>query len=129
MDLIKDRRVAALVATLLVVAAAIVAARMTGASPAASPLAKYAFGDNMPSQGVENGGQGGESAELLAAAQQFAEARTAPSGIVNPGAYSAALGQLSSLPTVGGSWTDITKVPYDADDPNYRDYFSNSSGG
>ena len=80
------------------------------------------------SQGAETG-SGGESNDYLTLQQQFAEARTAPDGIVNPGAYSTALGQLTGLTPVGGSWTDITKVPYDADHPAYRDYFSNSGGG
>src|SRR5262245_26509011 len=81
------------------------------------------------SQGTENGGSGGESAEMLRAMTEFAEARTGPSGIVNPGAYSAAVGQLNGLSTVGGAWSDVTAVKYDADDPDYRDYYSNSSGG
>ncbi len=81
------------------------------------------------SQGEASGaGAGGEAAEARTAMEQFAEARTAP-GIVAPGAYSAAFASLSGLGTVGGAWTDVTQVPYDADDPNYRDYWSNSSGG
>lgn len=83
----------------------------------------------MSSQGTENGGSGGESEEILRAMTEFAQARTAPSGIVNPGAYSAAYSQLTGLSTVGGAWKDITAVKYDADDPDYRDYYSNSSGG
>ena len=75
------------------------------------------------------GGAGGEAFEALTASQQFNEARTAPSGIVAPGAYSSALSQLDALSTVGGTWSDVTRVPYDADDPDYRDYYSNSSGG
>ena len=80
------------------------------------------------SQGIENGGAGGESAEALTAAEQFAQARTAP-GIVAPGAYSAAFSQLTGLPVAGGSWNEVTRTPYDADDPDYRDFYSNSSGG
>jgi hypothetical protein len=80
------------------------------------------------SQGEIGGGAGAESQEARTAMEQFAAARTAP-GIVAPGAYSAALGQLSSLGTVGGAWSDVTRVPYDADDPSYRSYWSNSSGG
>ena len=71
---------------------------------------------------------GGESAEMLTQMQQYAQARTAP-GIVNPGAYTAAFGQLTALATSGGAWDEITDVQYDADDPNFRDYYSNSSGG
>jgi hypothetical protein len=82
------------------------------------------------SQGTANGGQGGESAELLAAMQQFDNARTSPGDAVAPGGYSAAYGNLQSLATTGGSWSELTRpLPYDADDPDYRDYFSNSSGG
>jgi photosystem II stability/assembly factor-like uncharacterized protein len=81
------------------------------------------------SQGVENGGSGGEAFEALTAASQWAQARTAPSGLVNPGAYGAAFADLRALPSVGGSWQDVTALPYNADDPAYRDYYSNSSGG
>ncbi len=80
------------------------------------------------SQGVANGGAGGEAAELQTAMEQFAQARTAP-GIVNAGAYSDAYGHLTGLTATGGSWDEVTNVPYNADDPNYRDYYSNSSGG
>ena len=81
------------------------------------------------SQGVANGGSGGEAFESLTASTQFHEARTAPSGIVAPGAYSGAFTQLTGLATAGGAWSDVTATPYDSDDPSYRDYFSNSSGG
>jgi sugar lactone lactonase YvrE len=30
---------------------------------------------------------------------------------------------------MGGAWSEVTRVPYDADDPDYRDWYSNSSGG
>ena len=80
------------------------------------------------SQGVANGGAGGEAAELQTAMEQFAEARTAP-GIVNAGAYSSAFNHLTGLDATAGTWDEVTNVPYDADDPNYRDYYSNSSGG
>ena len=79
-------------------------------------------------QGTVDGGAGGESAEALTAAQQWAQARTAP-GIVAPGAYSAAYAALVGLPSVGGAWDEVTDVPYDAEDPDYRDYYSNSGGG
>jgi len=75
------------------------------------------------------GNPGDESSEAQTAADQYAEARTAP-GLVNPGAYSDAFANLQSLPTSGGSWAEVTNQPYDSDDPNYRDpYYSNSSGG
>ena len=75
------------------------------------------------------GNPGDESSEAKTAAEQYAQARTAP-GLVNPGAYSTAFASLLGLPTVGGGWTEVTNQPYDSDDPRYRDpYFSNSSGG
>ena len=104
----------------------------TGTENDADAEAKLPFGPREfleSSQGDASGqGAGGEAAEARTAMEQFAEARTAP-GIVAPGAYSAAFDTLSGLTTAGGDWTDVTKVPYDADDPNYRDYWSNSSGG
>jgi hypothetical protein len=81
------------------------------------------------SQGIENGGAGGEAFESATASAQFAEARTAPSGIVNPGAYGAALGQLNGLDSIGSGWTDVTLRKYDADSLYYRDFYSNSGGG
>jgi len=76
-----------------------------------------------------NGANGGESFEAKVLAEQFAQARTAPGG-VNPGAYAAAVASLQGPNVgVGGSWAPVTNVPYDADDPAFRDYYSNSSGG
>lgn len=69
-----------------------------------------------------------ESKEASTLAGQYAEARTAP-GVVSSGAYTAAYQQIQQLPVTGGSWSDVTRVPYDSDDPRYRDYYSNSSGG
>src|SRR5881394_429732 len=72
---------------------------------------------------------GDETVEAATAAEQFAQARTAP-GIVAPGAYGAAFASLSALPIAGRSWSEVTKRPYNSDDPRYRDQsFSNSSGG
>jgi hypothetical protein len=69
-----------------------------------------------------------EAFEASTIAEQFAQARTAP-GIVAPGAYGSAYAQFTAMATAGGSWNEVTKLPYDADDPRYRDYSSNSSGG
>jgi hypothetical protein len=54
------------------------------------------------------GEAGDETAEALTAAEQFAQARTAP-GLVLPGAYSAAFASLSALPVVGRTWAEVTK--------------------
>jgi hypothetical protein len=71
---------------------------------------------------------GGEAQEEAEQADQYAEARTSP-GIVAPGAYGAAYDELVNLPHTKGSWSDLTRLPYDSDDPRYRDINSNSSGG
>ena len=75
------------------------------------------------------GQPGDETVEALNAAAEYAQARTAP-GLVLPGAYGAAFTALTTLPTVNGTWAEVTNRPYDADDPRFRDpFFSNSSGG
>ena len=71
---------------------------------------------------------GGEAQEEAEQADQYAEARTSP-GIVAPGAYGAAYDALVDLPHTPGGWSDLTRLPYDSDDPRYRDINSNSSGG
>jgi photosystem II stability/assembly factor-like uncharacterized protein len=73
------------------------------------------------------GNAGDESAEAKIRDQQFAEARTAP-GIVLPGAYTSAFASLSALTVTGGSWSETTNRPYNADDPRYRDPFASNSG-
>jgi hypothetical protein len=70
-----------------------------------------------------------ESKEAFTIADEFEQARTAPGGIVAPGAYSAAFAQLTAMQHTAGAWRDVTRVPYNADDPRYRDWYSNSSGG
>ena len=126
---VRNRATWAIFAVLLLVGAAVVAARMTGGDRVSATGDKFAARNfEESSQGVENGGSGGEAAEALTASQQWADARTAP-GIVAPGAYGAAFNALTALPQTAGSWTDVTRVKYDADDINYRDYYSNSSGG
>jgi hypothetical protein len=76
----------------------------------------------------ESGEAGEEAFEASTAAGQFAEARVAP-GVVAPGAYGAAFTQLTGMSASAGRWSEVTGVPYDSDDPRYRDYASNSSGG
>jgi hypothetical protein len=114
---------AALVALLIV--AAVVAAVGRG-DQAATKQSRVAL-KQKPGQGLSEK-VGDESAELLAAQQQWDNSRTQGS-IVAPGAYSDAFGSLQGLPVAGTSWNEVTRVPYDADDPDYRDYYSNSSGG
>jgi hypothetical protein len=71
-----------------------------------------------------------ESSELMSRFGEMDAQRTAPTGLVAPGAYSAAYAQLSGLPAAPGSWSEITRTPYNSDAPQYRDPgASNSSGG
>src|SRR5262245_38804001 len=68
--------------------------------------------------------------EVLEAADQYAEARTAPADVVDPGAFSAAYLEAKNLPVVGGPWTELTTQNYDSDAHGYRDpVWSNSGGG
>ncbi|MEV6930189.1 glycosyl hydrolase [Dactylosporangium sp. NPDC051485] len=106
-----------------------------GAAPPGSPRPVHA-GDRAATahrHGVVHGfapGDGDEegTSDIMEQADQWNEARSAP-GIVAPGAYSAAWAQLQSLPRTGGRWLDETGLPYNSDDPRYRDINSNSSGG
>ncbi len=72
----------------------------------------------------EEGGQ-----DIMEQSDQYDEARTAPGVAIAPGAYSSAWAQLQALPRTGGNWTEETRLPYNSDDPRYRDVDSNSSGG
>ncbi len=77
---------------------------------------------------LDSGDGGGEEDEIAEGAAQYAEARTSP-GVLAPGAYSSAWNQLTALPNTGGHWQHLTGLPYNSDDPRYRDIDSNSSGG
>lgn len=114
-------------ALLLVAGAALVGARVGGTHQAAG-LPHAAKELRTGSQGEARGGSGSESAEELGIQQEFQDARTAP-GQVAPGGYSAAYSQLQGLTVAGAAWSELTNRPYDADAPDYRDYYSNSSGG
>ncbi len=72
---------------------------------------------------------GDEAGELMESLDQFAEIRTAPSGLVVPGAYAAAYADLSALPANPAAWSPVTNVRYNADDPRYRDPGASNSGG
>ncbi|MFC1436428.1 glycosyl hydrolase [Streptacidiphilus sp. N1-3] len=76
----------------------------------------------------QDDGDGDESQEISVGAAQAAAERTAP-GVVAPGAYGAAWTALQNLPRTGGNWDNVTNLPYNSDDPRYRDLDSNSSGG
>ena len=131
-NLTKRRTIAVLAVTaaaLLAVGAGLVASgRSHPASPTSVLIAQKQL--RLETQGTDRAsGGGGESNEYATGQQQFQNARTAPTGIVNPGAYGAAATALNTLPSVGGTWADITAVKYDSDHPAYRDFASNSGGG
>jgi hypothetical protein len=97
-----------------------------GEPGAGTPFHAHEFAEMMTGQAGENPGD--EAFEALTIAQQFADARTAP-GVVAPGAYSAAYSQLTATPKTKGTWSEVTNKVYNSDDPRYRDWYSNSSGG
>ena len=68
--------------------------------------------------------------EVLEAADQYAEARTSPAEVVEPGAFSGAYAEAKALPVFGGPWTELTTRNYNSDAQGYRDpVWSNSGGG
>jgi hypothetical protein len=70
------------------------------------------------------------SFEVLEAADQYAEARTAPADVVSARALITARGAAAALPTTGGPWSELTPNRYDSDAAGYRDpVWSNSGGG
>ncbi|MDQ1662499.1 MAG: hypothetical protein QOJ68_2479 [Blastococcus sp.] len=116
---IKHRR-GARIGRLLGISVAVLALTVTTAS--ASPSSNGGGGRQKDA--------GDEAAELMISAQQRDAARTAPTGLVSPGAYAAAYTQYSNLSPASGSWSQVTNTPYNSDDPRYRDPgASNSSGG
>jgi hypothetical protein len=92
------------------------------------PMPANALEKYMMIAGADPDEAGRESKEAATLAGQYAEARTAP-GVVNSGAYGSAYAAIQALPATAGTWHDVTRVPYDSDDPRYRDWYSNSSGG
>src|SRR6266567_9157526 len=70
------------------------------------------------------------SFQVMEQADQYAEARTAPAGSIDPGAFTAAYAQAANLPLYPGTWSEITTKPYNSDAQGYRDpVWSNSGGG
>src|SRR5436305_7851843 len=75
------------------------------------------------------GGSGDESVGVTGALAERAQARTAPTGAVRPGAYEQAAADIARLtPTTLGTESVTTGVPYDSDDPHYRDPAASNSG-
>ena len=77
------------------------------------------------------GGANAESAEIFNALTSVSNARLAPRRLrARRSAHAGDWASSSGLTSNGGTWDEVTDLPYDADDPNYRDpSFSNSSGG
>jgi hypothetical protein len=103
------------------------------ATPAyATPLRSHLVPSGPKLQGLAEGDEDeGESSEdILRASEEWAEARTAPADSVDAAAFVEARNAASALPVFGGSWTELTTIPYQNDDPNYRDpVWSNSFAG
>jgi hypothetical protein len=119
MQLVISHRRGVRIGRLLGISAAILALTVTTAS--ASPSSNGGGG--------RQNDAGDEAAELMISAQQRDAARTAPTGLVAPGAYAAAYAKYSALPKAPGSWGQVTNTPYNSDDPRYRDPGASNSGG
>jgi len=95
---------------------------------AATPVLAGSGGGRSDDRNLSEAGEG--SFEVLEAADQYAEARTAPAETVDAGAFSAAYAVYKAMPVTPGTWTELTTAPYDSDAHNYRDpVWSNSGGG
>lgn len=81
------------------------------------------------SSGADEGGGGGETAQLMDRAGQYAAVRTAPGTTVSSGAFRAAQAQAAALPQGARAWTELTNQPYDSDAHGYRDPFWSNGGG
>ncbi len=84
--------------------------------------------DRSPERDLKEGAKG--NFEVLEAADQWAEARTAPGEVVDAGAFTGAYAAARALPVFGGAWNELTTKRYDSDAHGYRDpVWSNSGGG
>lgn len=108
----------------------------SGASPSATPAGPrgltahpHKAASAATASGPE-GSDGGETAELMDRAAQYAAVRTAPAATVSAEAFQSAARQARALPLAGGAWRELTSQPYNSDAVHYRDpVWSNSSGG
>lgn len=75
-------------------------------------------------------GEDNETQEILDRSAQYAAVRTAPAATVSSEAFRTARAQAAKLPSFGGTWRELTDLPYNSDAVNYRDpFWSNSSAG
>ena len=122
-------------ASILAVLVLVLAAAPSFAGPAAQTKAKKRglpeFAQHQLGAAEEPGErEQGDAHELLEAREWYAAPRIAPGLDVPAEALSSAEADAARLRTVGGNWQEITDLPYDSDDPNYRDpVWSNSGGG
>ncbi len=134
---LSQRRLIAAGSVAAIAAATVLVATLNGDDDRAEPryrgyLEKIGEEEGEEHEGVESivGDPGSESSEIYNSITSVANARLAPYGSVAAGQLSASLGDFRRLTSNGSQWTEVTNLPYDADDPNYRDpEFSNSSGG
>jgi len=111
-------------ATLLVTAGAFAATAI--AAPSSS-------GGGTSGSTASNGNHGPrtaeDSGELMESIDTFNEARTAPSGVITPGAYGAAWQHVLGMPVNQSAFTETTTQPYNSDSLHFRDQGASNSGG
>ncbi|HYZ46658.1 MAG TPA: glycosyl hydrolase, partial [Actinomycetota bacterium] len=106
-----------------------------GAVQARSGLSRSAerqLGETLRAQSEEEeeGEAENESDEILTRAAQMSIIRTAPANEVSAAAFQAARAQAAQLPVRGGAWTEVTDIPYQNEDPRFRDpVWSNVGAG
>jgi len=75
------------------------------------------------------GNAGDESDELAASLDAFAAPRLSPSGVLQPGAYTAAWNHIVGMPVRSATFSEVTTPPYNSDALHFRDHASSNSGG
>ncbi len=100
------------------------------ASPSAGPRGLLAHTHNHTVRTLGTDPGDNETQDLLDRSSQYAAVRTAPGTSVGAGAFQAAQAAAKALPAAPGTWSEVTKQPYNSDALNNRDpFWSNSSGG
>jgi hypothetical protein len=124
------RSLVSISSSVVVMAALVASTAGAGAAPATlrSRTAAGRIAERPLVTGEEGDGERGD--ELLEALEQYAAAKTAPAESVPGAAYQAALVRAGSMPVVGGTWDEVTDVPYQTESAQYADpIFSNAGSG
>ena len=101
-----------------------------GPAAAAVPAPSHLLPRHPTGAALTSEGGDGDEGDLADEAEQYAEERSLPADSVSAEALVAARNQAAALPAVGGSWTEQTTQPYNAQPPGFTDpVWSNAGAG